>query len=57
MSEKERRIHNAFCDYQIAKANNQRNRSVRLNEQRKVNGIKQADVSKRVLAHQLAQLF
>lgn len=55
MSEKMKSTHNNFCNYEIAKAKSTRIFSV-YKEQR-IKGIKTANVSKAVLAIQLAELF
>lgn len=55
MSEKMKSTHNTFCNYEITKAKSARIMSVR--EERKSRGIKTANVSKAVLAIQLAELF
>lgn len=57
MSEKAKAIHNAYCDYEVAKAKSQsRIYSVRT-ETRKPHGIKPHNMSKAMLVRQLALLF
>ena len=57
MSEKEKQIHNAYCDYEIAKAKHpSRIYSVRT-EVKRTHGIKTHNMSKAMLAQQLASLF
>ena len=57
MSEKAKSIHNAYCDYEIAKAKTpSRIYSVR-SESRKPKGIKTHNKSKAMLARQLALLY
>ena len=57
MSEKAKTIHNAYCDYEVAKANKpSRIYSVRT-ETRKPHGIKTHNMSKAMLAQTLASLF
>ena len=57
MSEKEKSIHNAYCAYEIAKANKPtRIYSVRAEVKRK-QGIKTHNMSKAMLAQTLASLF
>lgn len=56
MSEKQKAIHKSFCNYEITKAKSARIFSV-LNKEQKIKGIKTANVSKAVLAIQLAELF
>ena len=57
MSEKAKSIHNAYCDYEIAKASRPpRIYSVRA-ETRKSHGIKTHNMSKAMLELKLASLF
>lgn len=57
MSEKAKQIHNAYCDYEVAKASRpSRIYSVR-SESRKPKGIKTHNKSKAMLARELALLF
>ena len=57
MSEKQKATHNNFCNYEIAKAKNgSRIYSVRT-ETRKPHGIKTHNMSKAMLARELALLF
>lgn len=57
MSEKAREIHNAYCDYQIAKAKSPlRIYSVRDTQKKKL-GIRTSGSSKAMLVRQLASLF
>lgn len=55
MSEKQKSIHNAYCDYEIAKASKQ-SRICSVKPKRK-NGIKTHNKSKAMLARKLASLF
>lgn len=58
MSEKAKAIHNAYCDYEIAKAKQpSRIYSVRSEVKRKPQGIKTHNMSKAMLAQTLASLF
>ena len=55
MSEKQKQIHTAYCDYEIAKANRpSRIYSVRTKHK---SGIKTHNMSKAMLAQTLASLF
>ena len=55
MSEKQKAIHNAYCDYEVAKAKQPSQiYSVRA---RKPQGIKTYNMSKAILARQLSSLF
>lgn len=57
MSEKAKQIHNAYCDYEIAKASRPpRIYSVRA-EVKRNHGIKTNNMSKAMLAQMLASLF
>lgn len=57
MSEKAKAIHTAYCDYEVAKAKQpSRIYSVRT-ETRKSHGIRTHNMSKAMLARQLASLF
>lgn len=57
MSEKQKVIHNAYCDYEVAKAKQpSRIYSVRAEIKTK-NGIKTHNMSKAMLARQLALLY
>lgn len=57
MSEKAKAIHNAFCDYEIAKAKEpSRIYSVRNERKQKPSGIITSKLSKAMLAQQLAAL-
>lgn len=57
MSEKQKAIHNAYCDYEVAKAKQpSRIYSVRAEIKAK-NGIKTHNMSKAMLARQLALLY
>ena len=57
MSEKQKQIHTAYCDYEVAKANKPtRIYSVRA-ETRKSHGIKTHNMSKAMLELKLASLF
>ena len=58
MSEKAKTIHNAYCDYEVAKAKSpSRIYSVRSEVKRKPQGIKTHNMSKAKLARQLALLY
>lgn len=58
MSEKQKTIHNAYCDYEVAKAKQpSRIMSVRTEVTRKPNGIKTTGVSRAMIARQLAALY
>lgn len=57
MSEKAKAIHNAYCDYEVAKAKQpSRIYSVRT-KQKKKSGIRTSGLSKAMLARQLASSF
>ena len=56
MPEKQKTIHNAYCDYEVAKAKSSRIYSVR-HEQKRKSGIKTYNMSKALLARELALLF
>lgn len=57
MSEKQRTVHNTYCDYQIAKAKSpSRIYSVRDTQKKKL-GIRTSGLSKAMLVRQLASLF
>lgn len=57
MSEKQKTIHNAYCDYEIAKASKpSRIYSVRA-EVKRNHGIKTHNMSRAMLAQTLASLF
>lgn len=57
MSEKAREIHNAYCDYQIAKAKSPSWIYSVHDTQKKKLGIRTSGLSKAMLARQLASLF
>ena len=58
MSEKQKATHNAYCDYEVAKAKQpSRIYSVRVEVKRKSHGIKTYNMSKAILAQTLASLF
>jgi hypothetical protein len=58
MSEKQKAIHNAYCDYEVAKAKQpSRIYSVRSEVKRKPQGIKTYNMSRAIFARQLASLF
>ena len=50
-------VHNAFCDYEIEKAKSLRIRTVRKTTERKSNGIRTSELSRAMLAMNLASLF
>ena len=57
MSEKQKQIHTSYCDYEVAKAkSSSRIYSVRA-EIKTENGIKTHNMSKAMLARQLALLY
>ena len=56
MPEKQKTIHNAYCDYEVAKAKSSRICSVRA-EVKRNHGIKTNNMSKAMLAQTLASLF
>lgn len=57
MREKAKSIHNAYCDYEVAKAKSpSRIYSIRT-ESRKLHGIKTHNMSRAMLARELALLF
>jgi hypothetical protein len=58
MSEKQKATHNAYCNYEVAKAKApSRIMSVRTEVTRKPKGIKTTGVSRAMLARQLASLY
>ena len=57
MSEKAKATHNAFCDYEVEKAKSLRIRTVRKTTERKSNGIRTSELSRAMLAIELASLF
>lgn len=58
MSEKAKAIHNAYCDYEVAKAKQpSRIYSVLSEVKRKPQGIKTHNMSRAMLAQTLASLF
>ena len=58
MSEKAKTTHNAYCDYEVEKAKQpSRIYSVRSEVKRKPQGIKTYNMSRAILARQLASLF
>ena len=50
-------VHNAFCEYEIEKAKSLRIRTVRKTTERKSNGIRTSELSRAMLAMELASLF
>ena len=50
-------VHNAFCDYEVEKAKSLRIRTVRKTTERKPNGIRTSELSRAMLAMELASLF
>ena len=50
-------VHNAFCDYEVEKAKSLRIRAVRKTTERKSNGIRTSELSRAMLAMELASLF
>ena len=57
MSEKAKATHKAFCDYEVNKAKSLRIRTVRKTTERKSNGIRTSELSRAMLAMELASLF
>ena len=57
MSEKAKQIHNAYCDYEVAKAKQPSRIFSVQTETRKPQGIKTHNMSKAMLARQLALLY
>ena len=58
MIERAKQIHKAFCDYEVAKANQRtRVRMYSAYKQQKTLGIRTSGLSKAMLAMQLASLF
>ena len=57
MSEKAKATHNAFCDYEVEKAKSLRTRTVRKTTERKPDGIRTSELSRAMLAMELASLF
>ena len=57
MSKKAKEVHNAFCDYEVEKAKSLRIRTVRKTTERKSNGIRTSELSRAMLAMELASLF
>ena len=57
MSEKAKATHNAFCNYEIEKAKSLRIRTVRKTTERKSNGIRTSELSRAMLAMEMASLF
>ena len=58
MTKKEKQVHDAFCNYEIAKANQRiRVRTYSAYKQQKTLGIRTSGLSKAMLAMQLASLF
>ena len=55
MSEKQKAIHNAYCDYQIAKA--KAPTKIYTVRQPQKSGVKTYNISKAILARELAPLF
>ena len=50
-------VHNAFCDYEVEKAKSLRIRTVRKPSQQKSSGIRTSELSRAMLAMELASLF
>lgn len=50
-------VHDAFCDYEVAKAKSLCIKTVRKPTQQKPSGIRTSGLSKAMLARQLASLF
>ena len=57
MSKKAKEIHDAFCDYEVNKAKSLRIKTVRKPTERKSNGIRTSNLSRAMLAMELASLF
>ena len=50
-------VHNAFCDYEVEKAKSLRIKTVQKPSQRKPSGIRTSELSRAMLAMELASLF
>ena len=57
MSEKAKATHKAFCDYEVNKAKSLQIKTVRKPIERKSNGIRTSELSRAMLAMELASLF
>lgn len=57
MPEKQKSVHNAYCDYEIAKAKQPSRIYSVHNEPKRKSGIKTHNMSRAMLARQLASLF
>ena len=57
MNKKAKEVHNAFCNYQIAKANKPSRIYTVREQERKPLGIRTSGLSKVMLTRQLASLF
>ena len=57
MTQKTKQVHNAFCNYQIVKANKPSRIYTVREPQQKPNGIRTSGLSRAMLAQQLASLF
>ena len=57
MSEKAKATHNTFCNYEIAKANKPSRIYTVRQQERKPLGIRTSNLSRAMLARQLASLF
>ena len=57
ISKKAKQIHNAFCNYQIVKANKPSRIYTVREPERKQSGIRTSGLSRAMLAQQLASLF
>ena len=58
MKERAKQVHNAFCDYEITKANQRtRVRTYSVYKQQNTLGIRTSGLSKAMLVMQLASLF
>ena len=57
MSEKAKATHNAFCDYEVEKAKSLRIKTVQKPSQQKSNGIRTSELSRAMLAMELASLI
>ena len=57
MTKSSKEVHDAFCDYEVEKAKSLRIRTVRKTTERKSNGIRTSELSRAMLAMELASLF
>ena len=57
MTKSLKEVHNAFCDYEVEKAKSLRIKTVRKTTERKSNGIRTSELSRAMLAMEMASLF